>query len=152
MCRQIGAAGSEFSLEASMIFSNVNWVAVILSAVASMVVGFIWFSPPLFQKAYLAEIGKTAADASATPPLNYLISFILAIVEAIFLSRLVRATGEPRVGLGLIAGFLVWLGFVATTSAANTLFGDRTFRLWFIQNGNHLLTLLAMGAIIGLMA
>lgn len=134
-----------------MSLANVNWVAVILSAVASMVVGFIWYSPPLFQKAYLAEIGKTAEDAAAAPPTNYLISFVLAIVEAVFLSGLIGAMGNAGLGSGLTAGFLVWLGFVATTSAANTLFGDRTFRLWYVQNGNHLLTLLAMGAILGLM-
>ena len=134
-----------------MLFANVNWVAVIVSAVASMVVGFLWYSPPLFQKAYLAEIGKTAEDAAAAPPTNYLISFVLAIVEAFFLSTLISAMGNPGVGSGLAAGFMVWLGFVATTSAANSLFGDRTFRLWYVQNGNHLLTLLAMGAIIGVM-
>jgi len=134
-----------------MLFANVNWVAVLVSAVASMVVGFLWYSPPLFQKAYLAEIGKTAEDAAAAPPTNYLISFVLAIVEAFFLSTLISAMGNPGVGSGLAAGFMVWLGFVATTSAANSLFGDRTFRLWYVQNGNHLLTLLAMGAIIGVM-
>jgi F0F1-type ATP synthase membrane subunit c/vacuolar-type H+-ATPase subunit K len=134
-----------------MLFSNLNWIAVVLSAVASMVVGFVWYSPPLFQKAYLAEIGKTAEEAAATPPTNYLISLVLAIIEAIFLSGLVGAMGSAGVGSGLVAGFLVWVGFVATTSAANTLFGDRTFRLWYVQNGNHLLTLLAMGVIIGLM-
>jgi hypothetical protein len=134
-----------------MLLANVNWIAVVLSAVASMVVGFIWYSPPLFQKAYLAEIGKSAEEAAAVPPTNYLISFVLAIIEAIFLSSLVGAMGNPGVASGLAAGFMVWLGFVATTSAANTLFGDRTFRLWYVQNGNHLLTLLAMGAIIGLM-
>jgi len=134
-----------------MLFANVNWVAVIVSAVASMVVGFLWYSPPLFQKAYLAEIGKTAEDAAAAPPTNYLISFVLGIVEAFFLSTLISAMGNPGVGSGLAAGFMVWLGFVATTSAATSLFGDRTFRLWYVQNGNHLLTLLAMGAIIGVM-
>jgi hypothetical protein len=139
------------NLEAFMPLANVNWIAVVLSAVASMVVGFVWYSPPLFQKAYLAEIGKTTEDAAATPPTNYLISLVLAVVEAIFLSGLVGAMGNTGVGSGLGAGFMVWLGFVATTSGANTLFGDRTFRLWYVQNGNHLLTLLAMGAIIGLM-
>jgi hypothetical protein len=134
-----------------MLLSNVNWIAVVLSAVASKVVGFIWYSPPLFQKPYLAEIGKTAEETAAIPPTNYLISFVLAIIEAIFLAGLVGSMGGTGVGSGLAAGFLVWVGFVATTSAANTLFGDRTFRLWYVQNRNHLLTLLAMGAIIGLM-
>lgn len=134
-----------------MLLANVNWLAVLLSGVASMVVGFLWYSPPLFQKPYLAEIGKTAEDAAATPPTNYLLSFVLAIIEALFLSFLIRAMGNSGVGSGLAAGFMVWLGFVATTSGANALFGDRTFRLWFVQNGNHLLTLLAMGLILSLM-
>src|SRR3990172_8733800 len=88
-----------------MLLANVNWIAVLVSAVASMVVGFIWFSPPLFQKAYLAEIGKTAEAAAAIPPTNYLISFILAIVEAVILSSLIGAMANPGVGAGLAAGF-----------------------------------------------
>lgn len=32
-----------------MEFGNINILAVVVSAVAAMVLGFIWFSPPLFE-------------------------------------------------------------------------------------------------------
>ncbi|MBI3176902.1 MAG: DUF1761 family protein, partial [Chloroflexi bacterium] len=42
-----------------MEFANINVLAVVVSALAAMVVGFLWFSPPLFEKMWLAGIGKT---------------------------------------------------------------------------------------------
>jgi len=59
--------------------------------------------------------------------------------------------GRAGAAAGLQAGFLVWLGFVATTSAANAAFGDRGWTVWGIEAGNHLVTLLLMGLVLALM-
>lgn len=52
---------------------------------------------------------------------------------------------------GLQAGFMVWLGFVATISAANAAFGNRGWTLWEIDASNHLMTLRRMGQVPTLM-
>jgi len=53
------------------------------------------------------------------------------------------------VAAGLQAGFMIWLGFVVTTSIVNHLFAGRRWVVWFIEMGYHLVSLLAMGAILG---
>jgi len=46
-------------------------------------------------------------------------------------------------------GLLVWLGFVATTHAANCLFEGRPFRLFSINTGYPLVSLVLMGPLLG---
>ena len=131
---------------------NVNWLAVLVSGVAALVVGFVYDSKPLFESVYLSEVGLIQEDAASAPPTNFAIAFVLALVQAFFLSALIRAMGAPTLTSGLTAGVLAWLGFTATTSGANYLFGRRTLRLWLVENGNHLVTFLVMGAILGVWA
>lgn len=130
-----------------MAFPAVNWLAIVVSAVASMVIGFIYYGP-IFQKQYLEAAGFTMEEAQATPPTYYGATFVLALVEAFFLAVLLRTMGSTSLASGLLGGFMIWLGFVATVTGANALFDRTSLRLWLLQNGNNLLVLLAMGAIL----
>lgn len=132
-----------------MEFGDVNVLAVVVSAVAAMVVGFIWFSPTLFEKLWLAEIGRTREEVAADSPIKFLVGFIGALLEGYILSALMNIMGEPSISMGVLVAVVIWVSFVATTSAANFAFAGRSFRLWLIENGNHLVTLLAIGAIVG---
>jgi hypothetical protein len=57
-------------------------------------------------------------------------------------------TGGASLVSGAAAGFLLWLGFVAPSSLTNKLFADR-LKAWVIEAGNHLVTFVVMGAIVG---
>lgn len=132
-----------------MQFGSVNVLAVVASAVAAMVVGFIWFSPALFEKTWLAEIGRARDQLASDSPVKYLVGFIGALLEAYILAALLNIMGGPSVSLGVLVAVVIWVSFVATTSAANFAFAGRSFRLWLLENGNHLVTLLVMGVILG---
>ena len=132
-----------------MVFGTINILAVVVSAVAAMVVGFIWYSPPLFEKAWLAEIGRTREQLAGDSPLKFLVAFVGSLLMAYILARLLDVVGGPSLELGILMAVVVWVAFVATTSAANFAFAGRPARLWLVENGNHLLTLLVMGVILG---
>jgi hypothetical protein len=51
---------------------------------------------------------------------------------------LIDVLGSTGAMAGLQAGFMVWLGFVATPSAANAAFDDRGWTLWGIEARNPL--------------
>ncbi len=53
------------------------------------------------------------------------LAILTALVEAIFVSFLMRAMGSNTIVAGLQAGFMIWLGFVATTRLTNHLFAGR---------------------------
>jgi len=132
-----------------MEFGTINILAVVISAIASMVVAFAWYSPPLFEKAWLEEIGRTREEIEEDSPLKYLVAFIGSLLMAYILARLLDIVGGPSLELGILMAVVVWVAFVAATSAANFAFAGRPVRLWLIENGSHLLTLLVMGTILG---
>jgi Protein of unknown function (DUF1761) len=47
-----------------MMQSHVNYLAVISAAVTSMIVGFVWYSQPLFGRLWMKIIGKNNLSAS----------------------------------------------------------------------------------------
>ena len=114
--------------------SNINWVALIAAAVASMVVGFIWYGP-LFGKAWMKLTGKKEMGDKKEMPKTYAILFAASLVTAYVLSVL---------GASFNTAFWVWLGFQATLSLHAVLFEKQSWNLYFLKAGHQLVSLLAM--------
>jgi len=47
-----------------MMHSHVNYLAVIVATVTSMIVGFVWYSQPLFGRLWIKIIGKENLSAA----------------------------------------------------------------------------------------
>ena len=62
---------------------------------------------------------------------------------------MVNLMGSTTAASGALAGFTLWLGFVAPTNLVNKLFAGQGFKVWAIEAGNHLLNFLLFGAILG---
>jgi hypothetical protein len=58
-------------------------------------------------------------------------------------------TAEASLTDGVIVGFVVWLGFAAVPTLNSVLFEGRGLEYWLINAGFALISILAMGAIIG---
>jgi hypothetical protein len=129
-------------------FSTINWLAVVACVVVSMISGFIWYHPRLFFPAWWAGIGKSGEPGNANPMI-YVFTIIAAFVQAIFVSLILNTMGTMTAGAGAMAGFMLWLGFVAPTNLVNKLFAGHGFKVWAIEAGNHLLNFLLFGAILG---
>jgi hypothetical protein len=56
--------------------------------------------------------------------------------------------GGHTLATGAMAGFFLWLGFVAPASLSNKLFASQLLA-WVLEAGNHLVTYVLMGAILG---
>ncbi len=127
---------------------TINYLAVLVAAVASMVVGFIWYGP-LFGKVWMGLTGKRPEDAKGPDAMRgYAVSFIAALITAYILSHLVDYAGAKTYQEGAVAGFWVWLGFVATTMGVNYVFSGKPLKLYLIDAGNQLVSIAVMGAIV----
>ena len=140
-----------------MDFGSINWLAVVACVVASMIIGGVWFGPKTFFPIWWKAIGKSdTPDPSGSTigmGLTWGLIVFSAFVQAVFMSLMVHAMGSmtpggATLGSGAMAGFFLWLGFVAPSSLTNKLFADR-LKAWVLEVGNHLITFVAMGAIIG---
>ena len=127
--------------------SSINWLAVVACVVVSMVSGFIWYHPKLFFPAWWSGIGKSGEPGNPNPMI-YVLTIIAAFVQAVFVSLMLNTMGTTTAAAGALAGFLLWLGFVAPTNLVNKLFAGHGHKVWAIEAGNHLLNVLLFGAIL----
>jgi hypothetical protein len=129
--------------------STINWLAVVVCVVVAMVSGFIWYHPKLFFPAWWAGIGKSGEPGNPNPML-FVFTIIAAFIQAVFVSLMLTTMGTTTAAAGALAGFMLWLGFVAPTNLVNKLFAGHGFKVWAIEAGNHLLNFLLFGAILAI--
>ena len=131
-----------------MDFSVVNWWGVVVCVAINMVAGFIWYSPKVFYNTWWKGLGKSLDEQVDPSPLIYVPTIIAAFIEGVIVSFILAAMRSSTVGSGLLAGFLIWLGFVATTHLVNNVFAGRPWKVWAIEVGNHLVYLLICGVVL----
>ncbi|HUE98381.1 MAG TPA: DUF1761 domain-containing protein [Anaerolineales bacterium] len=131
-----------------MDFSSINWLAVMVCVVVAMISGFVWYHPTLFFSAWWEGIGKSGEPGNPNPMI-YVFTLIAAFIQAASVAFLVNLMGSTTPASGALAGFMLWLGFVAPTNLVNKLFAGHGFKVWAIESGNHLLNFLFFGAILG---
>lgn len=137
----------------------VNYWAVLVCGAVSLVLGSIWYGP-LFGKMWIHEMGWDKVDPSKQEEMkkemykSYALSFIGSLVMAYVLSHsLVYAstyTSVVGVSAGLMVGFWNWLGFIAPVTLGNVLWGNQSWKLWFVGNGYQLVQLLIFGVILAI--
>ena len=136
-----------------MRFMGVNVWAVLVSALATMVVGFVWYSPLLFarrwtilmgydpdDKAKLAELQKSAGP-------SYMLSLVASVLSAAVLGKIIAISTIHTPLYGIKMGLAVWLGFVTTVQLTNALFMRQPAKLYAINTGYQLVCYVVMGAI-----
>jgi hypothetical protein len=135
-----------------MAFAGINYLAVLVAAVASWLAGAAWYGA--LGQAWLGALGKTKEELmgpSGRPsPLPFVVSFLAELVMAWALAGIIGHVGQVTLANGIISGFFAWLGFVATTILVNHRFAGASLKLTAIDGGHWLIVLLVQGAVIGL--
>ena len=131
-----------------MDFVHINWLAVIVAALSAFLVGGIWYSPPLFGTAWMADSNLTkdqikAGNKGKIFGFTFLFSLIMAANLALFLSG--PQTDFHR---GIAIGFHTGL-FAFSAIAIHSLFELKSWRHIFINGLYSVISLTLMGAIIG---
>ena len=128
----------------------VNLVAVLVAAIASMVIGFLWYGP-LFGKQWMAMMKIKKSDIAKMKKMagkNYAWTFIISLVTAYVLAVFIDLAGASTVAAGATIAFWAWLGFVATVTAGSVLWDGKSTNLYFLNNAFQLIAMVVMGAII----
>lgn len=136
-------------------FYNVSLWAILAAALASMIIGFIWYSPILFARPWMIQMGYDPDDKSKLEELRkgagrmYGIAFVLSLIGAFVLAKIISGLTIVTVLYGIKVGVAVWAGFVMPVQWTDQMFGRRPFRLFLINTGYQLVCYLVMGAILG---
>lgn len=134
---------------------HINWLAVALATLSTMVVGTVWYLPKVFGNRWQALTGvdpnKPKSRVAA-----YGGSFVASAITAIVLAGATYIASEhfgtPYLGAALLTAALLWAGFTASRILVHELFESRPIGIWLITAAYELVTVLVMAVIIGLLA
>jgi hypothetical protein len=127
---------------------QLNWLAIIVAALAGYFPGAIWYSPVGFLKPWARELN---VDLTAKPKgagIKVAIGIIPALVAAIVFALFVGP--HPSLHHALTTAVHVAIGFIATAFAIQYLYEQRSLTFWLINSGYHLLQFLIMGLVLSL--
>jgi Protein of unknown function (DUF1761) len=136
---------------------SVNYLAVLLAALSSMVIGSIWYAQSVFGKiwAKLAKVKMDRKPAASEMTILLSLTFIASLITAYVLAHvafLSHAFFKSHTFLqdALSTAFWLWLGLTAARIFVHDAFESRPWKLTVLTVGHELVTLLMMGVIIGL--
>lgn len=130
---------------------EINYLAVLLAALAAFFIGFFWYTV-LFAKPWQNLIGKGSKKTDTKPPsIGKLLvgSFILDLIMAFNLAAFIGTQADWL--FGLLAGLAAGLGWVSLAFGVNYMFEGKPFTLWLINAGYNTVIFTVMGLIIGIM-
>ena len=112
----------------------------------------ITYNPKIFGNTWMKLSGlskdKMNANKARGMGKSYIIAFIGSLITACILAHFVIYVGATTFFAGMETGFWIWLGFVATTFLGMILWEGKSFKLYALNVGYHLVNLLLMGGII----
>ncbi len=138
---------------------EINYLAIFFASVASMGVGFLWYSPLLVGKQWMHERGMTEATlkkAQAEMGKLYALSFAVSLVTAYVLAHVLTLSQNTYESTNLLAGissaFWMWLGFMMPVQVTQTIFSDaKNWKLFAIDCGYQFASVITMGMVLGLL-
>jgi hypothetical protein len=133
-----------------MTFAGMNYLAVVVAAAAGFAAGFGWYA--MLGERWSAALGKSRQELmpEGKPPYAAMvISVIALLVMAWALAGIMGHVGSYGVWPGVVNGFFLWLGFIATVLAVNHRYQRAPWSLTLIDAGHWLLVLVLQGAVIG---
>ena len=129
----------------------INLLAVLVAAVATFVLGGLWYSPLLFGKVWVRAHGYTPEKMEsmrAGVGRSYAVSFLCYLVMATVMALLIGSTDTVTTLGGVRLGALCWLGFAATIGLTANLFSDKPLATYLLDAGYQLVYMSVMGAIL----
>ena len=130
---------------------EINYIAVLVSAVAGFVIGALWYSV-LFGKVWMKLSGmdnkKIEKEKKKGMTKSFIGGFVALLVMAFVLAHFVDMAEAATVLEGAQAGFWAWLGFVATIMLNKVLWEGKPFKLYLLDAAHYFVVLIIMGAIL----
>ena len=127
---------------------SVNWLAVIAAAVSMFVVGGLWYSPLLFEKAWARAAGLSGEDLKrGNPAVIFGIAFVLTLLMAANLAFFVAGVD---LGMTIAYAIAAGLGWAAFGLGVVALFERRPLSYFLINGGYLTVGFAVMGLILGL--
>jgi Protein of unknown function (DUF1761) len=134
-------------------WNDLNWLAMIVAALAYFAIGAVWYAPPVFGAMWMAAGGMTRDQTEGGPGAAvFAVPLIGSLLSALALAMLAVASGTDTLSEGIVLGFIMAIGFALAISLVTATFESTKPKpmLWGAVNaGYHIVGTVVAGAIIG---
>ncbi|MCH8494200.1 MAG: DUF1761 domain-containing protein [Balneolales bacterium] len=132
-----------------MDISTLNIWAILVASILAFFVGGLWYSPVLFGKIWMKELG---IDESDTEKGNMTKIFGLAFVFILIMTFcMAMFLNDPSIDMaaGAFYGFLAGFGWVALAMAVNSLYEQKSWKYMLINGGYWTVVFTVIGLVLG---
>lgn len=133
---------------------EINYLAVVLAMLSSMVIGSVWYARPVFGNIWikLAKINMSKGDgADVWKPI--VVTLIVSLITAYVLAHVAFLShhffNNSFLQDSVSTAFWLWLGLTAARFVTHDAFEGRPWKLTVLNCAHELVTLLVMGVVIG---
>ena len=155
---------------------EMNYLAILVAALSSFVVGFVWYNPKVFGTIWMNEIGMTEEKAKQGNMAKIFgLTFVFALMLAFIMQPLTihqfgalgmvggdEALAKPSYAAfmndymdafrtfkhGALHGFMASLFIAIPVIATNCLFEQKSFKYAAVTSGYWIVVMTIMGAVI----
>lgn len=128
---------------------HLNYLAILVAAASTFMLGGLWYSPVLFGRVWMLEMGFTEEKLKALGGTGRImgLAFVLELAMAILLAAFLGE--KATLGFGVFAGAAAGFGWVGLSLGVTYLFERKPLRLFLINAGYHGFAFMLMGGILG---
>ena len=129
---------------------SLNYLAVLVAAIANMVIGAVFFMPAVCGSRWMAYVGKTAADIEKTPHMwaSYLGALVGSVVVSYTVARIAAYAGTDSFVDAAVLMLLIWVGLVLVTLSDEALWERRPVGLFVLSGARWFVALAAITLIV----
>lgn len=135
-----------------MTFIITQFVSVLVGAIIITVVGFIWYMPQVFGRAWVKlqfGTGEVPPERKKQSRKAMIASFVLSFIACAILRKLLIIFGVATPLEGMQYTLWLAIGFILIPQYNDVLFSGKPVKLFAITTGYYVVSLLLVGALYG---
>jgi len=129
--------------------SGLNYLAIAVAWIISVVLGSFWYSPAGFGKLWSQLSG---VDMMKTPKKEstraITVVVFSSLLQAFFLALILNSLQVNSIGNGIVIALVLWFGFTALTTIGNTLYQRQSWKFWWLNSSFFLIVMVINGIIL----
>ncbi|NUQ26519.1 MAG: DUF1761 domain-containing protein [Saprospiraceae bacterium] len=139
---------------------HVNWLAVVVSAIVPMVVGFLYYHPKVLGGVWMKANGFTLESIGTGPkPILFGVALLLSFMLSLWMAANVTGPGQDvapdghsyaTFGHGVVHGLIHSVMFLLPILGTQSVFEKRGWAWVFVNLGYWAVTLSVMGGILSM--
>ena len=132
---------------------EINYIAVVLATVSSMIVGSVWYTPKVFGNYWMKAANITPSGEASDAVRPILITVVVSFITAWVLAGAAYISWDFYGGSffvnALVTTIILWAGFTAARFITHDAFDGRPAGLTVLNVAHEFVTLVIMAIIIG---